>query len=130
MPPNHPALKVRANEQWRDVHFANDEVRCTRYEVVPKASSAIAQLAEVGGAVQAVLQDAFDTNEPLRVAGGRWSLSTIGRPKSSLLDLSNYRRVGAVPTAWLIPGAQRAGVTPMLIAAGLTINVVKRELAT
>jgi len=129
MTASHPALKARVNEQWRDVHCANDEVRCTRYEVVPKASSAVAQLAEVGGAVQAVVQDAFDTNRPLRVAGGRWSLSTIGKPKTSLLDLSNYRRIGAVPAAWLTAGSQPAGVSPMLIAAGMTINVVNRELA-
>jgi hypothetical protein len=128
MTASHRALKARLNEQWRDVHFANDEVRCTRYEIVPKASTAAAQLAEVGGALQAVVQDAFDTNQPLRVAGGRWSLSTIGKPKSTLLDLSNYRRIGAVPTAWLT-GAPAAGVSPLLIAAGMTINVVNRELA-
>jgi len=71
----HPALKVRQNEQWQDVHHANAEVRVTRYEVVPRAPSAEAQLLEIGGAVRAVLQDAFDRNEPLRVPGGRWSLS-------------------------------------------------------
>jgi hypothetical protein len=128
MPPRHPALRARLNEQWRDVHCANDEVRCTRYEVVPTAGTVTAQLAEVGGAIQAVLQDAFDTAQPLRVPGGRWSLSTIGKPKSSLLDLSNYRRIGAVAGTWL-NGAPPAGVTPMLIAAGMTVNVIHRELA-
>jgi hypothetical protein len=32
----HPALKRHANHAWRDVHCSNDEVRCTRYEVVPR----------------------------------------------------------------------------------------------
>src|SRR5690349_12792949 len=126
MPVNHPALKTRLNEQWRDVHHANDEVRVTRYEVVPKASTASAQLLEVGGAVRAVLQDAFDRNQPLRVPGGRWSLSTIGKPKSTLLDLSNYRRIGSVPSTWL--NTQDPSTAPMLVAAGMTVNVVNREL--
>lgn len=127
MPVKHPAIKARLNEQWQDVHHANDEVRVTRYEVIPTGSTPNAQLLEVGGAVQAVVQDAFDSNQPLRVPGGRWSLSTIGKPKSTLLDLSNYRRIGAVPTTWL--ARQDASVTPMLVAAGMTINVVNRELA-
>jgi hypothetical protein len=38
-----------------------------------------AQLAEVGGAVQAVLSDAFATNQLVRVGGGCWSLSNIAR---------------------------------------------------
>jgi hypothetical protein len=126
MPVTHPALKIRLNEQWRDVHHANDEVRVTRYEVVPKASTSNGQLLEVGGAVQSVLQDAFDRNQPLRVPGGRWSLSTIGKPKSTLLDLSNYRRIGKVPTTWL--DAQDPSISPMLVAAGMTVNVVNREL--
>jgi len=133
MPPQHPALKAHLNEEWRDIHFANDEVRCTRYEVVPSAGTVEGQLAEVGGAVLAVVRDAFDTNQPLRVPGGRWSLSNIGRPHSSLLDLSNYRRIGPVASPWLTPAyratAQHTGVDPMLIAAGITINVVHRELA-
>jgi hypothetical protein len=114
------------NEQWQDVHHANDEVRVTRYEVVPKASATEAQLLEVGSAVRAVVQDAFDSNQPLRVPGGRWSLSPIGKPKSTLLDLSNYRRIGKVPEAWL--SAQDPRISPMLVAAGMTINVVNREL--
>jgi hypothetical protein len=132
MPVLHPALKTHLDEEWRDVHFANDEVRCTRYEVVPSAATAQAQLAEVGGAIRAAVQNAFDTNQPLRVPGGRWSLSSIGKPLGSLLDLSNYRRIGAAPTAWLTSAyraaAQQTGVEPMLIAAGMTINVVNREL--
>lgn len=126
MPVTHPALKTRLNEQWQDVHHANDEVRVTRYEIVPKASSANAQLLEVGGAVQVVLQDAFDRNRPLRVPGGRWSLSSIGKPKSTLLDLSNYRRIGKVPATWL--RAEDPSISPMLVAAGMTVNVVNREL--
>lgn len=132
MPPQHPALKVHHNAEWRDVHFANDEVRCTRYEVVPTAASVEGQLAEVGGALRAALSGAFEENLPLRVPGGRWSLSNIGRPEGALLDLSNYRRVGPVPAAWLTPGFRAASaasaVEPMLIAAGVTINVVNREL--
>jgi hypothetical protein len=126
MPVTHPALKTRLNEQWQDVHHANDEVRVTRYEIVPKASTANGQLLEVGGAIRAVVQDAFDRNQPLRVPGGRWSLSTIGKPKSSLLDLSNYRRIGKVPSNWL--SAEEPSISPMLVAAGMTINVVNREL--
>jgi hypothetical protein len=126
MPPTHPALKIRLNEQWRDVHHANDEVRVTRYEIVPKASTSNAQLLEVGGAVQAVVEDAFARNQPLRVPGGRWSLSTIGKPKSTLLDLSNYRRIGKVPATWF--SEQDPAITPVLVAAGMTVNVVNREL--
>lgn len=133
MPVDHPAVKTRKNEQWRDVHFANDEVRCTRYEIVPKATTSAGRLADVGGAVRAVVQAAFDDNQPLRVPGGRWSLSTIGKPKSTLLDLSNYRRIGAVPANWLdedfAASAAAAGISPMLVAAGMTVNVVNRELA-
>jgi len=123
----HPALNTRLNEQWRDVHHANEEVRVTRYEIAPKAGTATAQLLEVGGAVRAVLQDAFDQNQPLRVPGGRWSLSSIGKPERTLLDLSNYRRIGKVPTPWL--REQDPRLSPMLIAAGMTVNVVNRELA-
>lgn len=76
----HPALKRHANHAWRDVHCSNDEVRCTRYEVVPRPGSSVkAHLAEVGGAVQAVLSDAFATNQLVRVGGGCWSLSNIAR---------------------------------------------------
>ncbi len=132
MSPQHPALKVHRDAEWRDVHFANDEVRCTRYEVVPRAASVEEQLAEVGGAIRAVVEHAFDSDQPLRVPGGRWSLSSIGRPQSLLLDLSNYRRIGPVPDAWLTPGyraaSRQSSVEPMLIAAGITINVVNREL--
>jgi len=127
MPVTHPAIKTRLNEQWQDVHHANDEVRVTRYEVVPKASTTEGQLLEVGGAVRAVVQDAFDSHQPLRVPGGRWSLSPIGKPKGTLLDLSNYRRIGPVPDAWL--DAQAPGISPMLVAAGMTVNVVNRELS-
>jgi hypothetical protein len=122
----HPALKTRVDEQWQDVHHSNAEVRVTRYEVVPKANSAEGQLLEVGGAVRAVLEDCFAKNEPLRVPGGRWSLSTIGKPQQLLLDLSNYRRIDHVPAAWL--ANQNLDVSPVLVAAGMTINVVNREL--
>lgn len=133
MPPSHRALKVRENEQWQDVHHANTEVRCTRCEITPKASSAAEQLAEIGGAVRAVVQHAFDTDEPLRVAGGRWSLSTIGKPKRLLLDIANYRRVAAVPASWLThefaAASQKSGISPMFVSGGTTVNVVNRELA-
>lgn len=122
----HPALRTRIDEQWQDVHHANAEVRVTRYEIVPKASSVEAQLLEIGGALRAVLQDSFDRNEPLRVPGGRWSLSTIGKPKNTLLDLSNYRRIDHVPITWLT--RQDAGISPILIAAGMTVNAINREL--
>lgn len=130
---SHRALRVRENEQWRDVHHANAEVRCTRCEVTPKAANAAEQLAEVGGAVRAVVQHAFDSDEPLRVAGGRWSLSTIGKPKRLLLDLASYRRVAAVPASWLTPefttASHKTDVTPMFISGSTTVNVVNRELA-
>jgi hypothetical protein len=126
MPVTHPAIKIRLNEQWRDVHHANDEVRVTRYEIVPKARTASAQLLEVGGAVRAVLEDAFARNEPLRVPGGRWSLSTIGRPKRTLLDLSNYRRIGKLSASW--QSRQDPRISPILVAAGMTVNVLNREL--
>jgi hypothetical protein len=123
----HPAIQTRLNEQWQDVHHANDEVRVTRYEIVPTANTSEAQLLEVGGAVRAVVQDAFESDQPLRVPGGRWSLSTIGRPQSTLLDLSNYRRIGKVPDTWLNQRDPR--ISAMLVGAGITINVVNRELA-
>ena len=85
MPVKHPAVKARLNEQWRDVHYANDEVRVHPLRGRTESQHGAARSwREVGGAVQAVVQDAFDTNQPLRVAGGRWSLSTIGKPKSTL----------------------------------------------
>lgn len=124
----HPAIRTRLNEQWRDVHHANDEVRVTRYEVVPTGSTSNAQLLEVGGAVRAVVQAAFDANQPLRVPGGRWSLSSIGKPEGTLLDLSNYRSIGKVPAAWL--DARDPSISPILVAAGMTINVVNRELSS
>lgn len=133
MPPNHPALTTHLDEQWRDIHFANDEVRCTRYEVTPQAGTLEGLLAEVGGAVRAVVAHAFATGQPLRVPGGRWSLSTIGKPHGSMLDLGNYRSIGAVMPAWLTPeyaaSSAQLGVSAMLVAAGMTINVVHRELA-
>jgi hypothetical protein len=133
MPPNHPALTTHLDEQWRDIHFANDEVRCTRYEVTPQAGTLEGLLAEVGGAVRAVVADAFDTGQPLRVPGGRWSLSTIGKPQGSMLDLGNYRSIGAVMPQWLTPEyaavSAQTGASATLIAAGMTINVVHRELA-
>jgi hypothetical protein len=133
MAAHHPALRVHANAVWRDVHFANDQVRCTRYEIVPTAPSTNDHLAEVGGALRAVLEETFRSAEPLRVGGGRWSLSTIAKPTGALLDLANYRRLGAVPPSWLTPSYLRAsqtvGTSPMLIAAGMSINAVNRELA-
>jgi len=133
MPPSHPALKIHKNAHWRDVHHANDAVRCTRYELTPRTGTTNEQLLDVGGALGAVLEFAIDEGEPLRTGGGRWSLSSIGRPKSALLDLGNHRRISAVPTTWLTPESQAssasAEVTPMLIAAGMTVNVVHRELA-
>lgn len=133
MTATHPALRARKNEQWQDVHHANPEVRVTRYEVLPTATTATAQLLEVGGAVRTAVQNAFDENQPLRVPGGRWSLSAIGRPKATLLDVSNYRRIGKLPAAWLTDDftseLASSGVAPMLVAAGMTINVINRELA-
>jgi hypothetical protein len=133
MHPNHPALTTHLDERWRDIHFANDEVRCTRYEITPRAGTLEGLLAEVGGAVRAVVANAFETGQPLRVPGGRWSLSTIGKPHGSMLDLGNYRSIGAVMPEWLTPEhaafSARAGVSTTLIAAGMTINVVHRELA-
>lgn len=128
MPAEHPALARLTNEAWRDVHSANDEVRCTRYEVRPSSNSGTASLLEVGGAIRAVLQEAFDEGEPVRVPGGRWSLSSIGRPQRVLLDLANYKRTGAVPGHWLGRAAP-PGVSPILISASMSINVVNRELA-
>jgi hypothetical protein len=129
---HHSALRVHPGTQWRDVHFANDPVICTRYEVAPTAGTALGQLAEVGGAVRAVLNDAFEHAEPVRVPGGRWSLSSISRPTGSLLDLGNYNKLGAVPPSWLssdfMLASQRAGRTPMLIAATMSVNAVNREL--
>lgn len=122
----HPALQIRVDEQWQDVHHANDEVRVTRLEVVPKAGSVEGQLLEVGGAVRAVLEDCFGKSEPVRVPGGRWSLSTIGKPHHLLLDLSNYRRIDHVPGAWL--SRQEPGISPVLVSASMTIHVINREL--
>ena len=125
---NHPAVHVLQNEQWRDVHFFNDGVRCTRYEVRWTGATLEEQLRNVGGGIQAVLKAAFDEAVPLRVPGGLWSLSTISKPTGAMLDLSNYRRLGKVPDAWL--GAAAAPpVVPMLVGAGITINVINRELA-
>jgi hypothetical protein len=133
MAANHPALTTHLDEQWRDVHFANDVVRCTRYEVTPRAGTLQGLLAEVGGAVRAVVADAFATGQPLRVPGGRWSLSTIGKPRASMLDLGNYRSIGPVMPQWLTPQyaalSAQSGVGATLIAAGMTVNVVNRELA-
>jgi hypothetical protein len=133
MPAKHPALKAHANNEWRDVHCANDAVRCVRYEITPQASTPTGRLADVGGALAAVLQHAFDEQLTVRAGGGRWSLSNIGRPKDLLLDIANHRSVGAVADTWLSAAyakdAQKAGVTPMFIAAGVTVNVVNRELA-
>jgi hypothetical protein len=133
MSPKHAALTTHLDERWRDIHFANDEVRCTRYEITPRAGTLEGLLAEVGGAVRAVVAHAFETGQPLRVPGGRWSLSTIGKPQGSMLDLGNYRSIGAVMPEWLTPeyaaSSAHAGVSTTLIAAGMTINVVHRELA-
>jgi FAD/FMN-containing dehydrogenase len=132
MPPSHPALRIHTDAEWRDVHSANDAVSCTRYEIAPTAAAPGEQLLEVGGALRAVLDDAFSTGAPLRTPGGRWSLSNIGRPQASLLDLANYRRIGAVSPSWLVPAAlarlQAAGVSPVLVAASMTVNAVNREL--
>lgn len=128
MPAKHPALARLTNEAWRDVHHANDEVRCTRYEVRPSSNSGTASLLEVGGAIQAVLQEAFDTNQPIRVPGGRWSLSNIGKPKKTLLDLANYQRTGLVPATWLT-GALPTGVQPALVSATASVGVIHRDLA-
>jgi hypothetical protein len=128
MPVNHPAVHVLENEQWRDVHFFNDRVRCTRYEIRWTGDSLEAQLRNVGAGVKAVLKEAFDRERPVRVPGGRWSLSTISKPSGALLDLSNYRRIGKVPEAWLAAAAAPP-VVPVLVGAGITINVINRELA-
>jgi len=125
---NHPAVHVLENELWRDVHFFNDGERCTRYEIRWLGASLEEQLRNVGAGISAVLKDAFDNARPLRVPGGRWSLSTISKPEGSMLDLSNYRRIGPVPAPWL-GAAAPAPVVPMLIGAGITINVINRELA-
>jgi hypothetical protein len=125
---NHPAVNVLEREQWRDVHFFNDGVRCTRYEVRWTGGTLEEQLRNVGAGVSAVLKEAFDRALPVRVPGGRWSLSTISKPSGSLLDLSNYRRIGKVPEAWLAD-AGAPPVVPVLIAGGITVNVINRELA-
>lgn len=125
---NHPAVHVLENEQWRDVHHFNDGVRCTRYEIRWTGNSLEEQLRNVGSGVSAVLKEAFAQGLPVRVPGGRWSLSTISKPTSSMLDLSNYRRIGKAPEAWLAAAAAPP-IVPVLIAAGMTVNVINRELA-
>jgi hypothetical protein len=125
---NHPAVHVLEDEQWRDVHFFNDGVRCTRYEIRWTGATLEEQLRNVGGGIKAVLKEAFDEGVPIRVPGGRWSLSTISKPTGAMLDLSNYRRLGKVPDAWLATAAAPP-VVPVLIGAGITINVINRELA-
>lgn len=125
---NHPAVHVLENEQWRDVHFFNDGVRCTRYEIRWTGSSLEEQLRNVGSGISAVLKEAFDRGLAVRVPGGRWSLSTISKPTGFMLDLSNYRRIGRVPEAFLAKAAP-APIVPMLIGAGITVNVINRELA-
>lgn len=133
MPPSHPALQINANAQWRDVHSANDPVVCTRYEIVPTAATATEQLLEIGGALRAVLDDAFTNGTALRVPGGRWSLSNVAKPTGSLLDLANYRRVGVAPPSWFNPASliatHAAGQTPLLVSASMSVNAVNRELA-
>jgi hypothetical protein len=129
----HPALRVHPGATWRDVHFANDPVVCTRYEITPTSTNLAGRLGEIGGALRAVLNDAFEHTRPIRVPGGRWSLSNIGRPTGALLDLANYRNIGGVPPSWLSPdflmSAQRAGKTPMLVAGSMSVNTANRELA-
>lgn len=125
---NHPAVHVLENEQWRDVHYFNDGVRCTRYEIRWTGRSLEEQLRNVGSGVSAVLKEAFDRGRPVRVPGGRWSLSTISKPSGAMLDLCNYRRLDRLPPAFLAKEAP-APIVPMLIAAGVTVNVVNRELA-
>ncbi len=92
MPVTHPAIQTRLNEQWQDVHHANAEVRVTRLR--SRAQSQHHRRAALGSGRRPCgpcCKHAFDSDQPLRVPGGRWSLSTIGKPKSMLLDLSNYR---------------------------------------
>jgi hypothetical protein len=133
MPASHPALQVNLNAQWRDVHSANDPVVCTRYELAPTAATATEQLLEVGGALRAVLNDTFTNGTSVRVPGGRWSLSNIAKPSGCLLDLANYRRLGAAPPSWFTPAAliatHAAGKTPVLVSASMSVNAVNRELA-
>lgn len=130
---SHPALRVHEGSKWRDVHFANEPVVCTRYEITPGATNLVARMGEIGGALRAVLNDAFEHTRPVRVPGGRWSLSNIGKPTGSMLDLANYRSIGAVPPSWLSPdflmAEQRLGKTPMLVAGSMSINTANRELA-
>lgn len=130
---NHPAISPQENHRWRDVHHANDEVRCTRYQLSPSISEVKGRTLEVGGALKAVVQDAFANKSPLRVGGGRWSLSNIGRPKQHLLDMANHRAIGRAPARWFsadyIDESTSAQRHPILVSGALTINVINRELA-
>ncbi|HTQ02443.1 MAG TPA: hypothetical protein VMI54_01260 [Polyangiaceae bacterium] len=133
MTASNPALQVDANAAWRDVHSANDPVVCTRYEITPTATNPTDRFREVGGALKAVLDDAFTNGTPLRVPGGRWSLSNIAKPSGALLDLANHRSIGLAPPSWFVPAgliaSHAAGVSPVLVSASMSVNAVNRELA-
>jgi len=130
--PSHPALRKETNYPWRDVHHANDPKKTTRYRVVPTASGAEARLNQVGGAIRSLLEHAFETEQVLRVQGGRWSLSDIGRPESLLLDLGNYVTAGVAWEAWkssdYAADAESRDVTPVLLAGSLAISSINEYL--
>lgn len=117
---------------WTNEHgtFARKNIR--RFLPIASPGGPLERWRAVGSAVNEAVTHAFAKDEPLRVDGGRWSLSKVGLPQKLALSLAAHDVLEKVPNSWL--GAAYATqleseeLTPMLVSASMKIERINRLL--
>lgn len=117
---------------WSNEHgtFVRKNIR--RLLPIASPGSPLERWRAVGTAVNEAVTHAFTKNEPLRVDGGRWSLSKVGLPQKLALSLAAHDVLERVPNSWL--GAAYSAqlgseeLTPMLVSASMKIERINRLL--
>lgn len=134
MPFEHPLVNQQTIN-WVNKHGTFDRSDVTRFlPVASPSGDALDRWQRVGEVLQAIVQYAFDNNEPLRPDGSRWSLSNIAQPDKLALSLAAHDVCVQVPALWVSQAyqaqLQQNELTPMLVSGSMKLHRLNRTLAT
>jgi hypothetical protein len=134
MPPTTIANVVQQTIDWTNLHGTFTTKNVTRFlPVASPSGNALERWRRVGSILQDVLKHAFDSGQPLRPDGSRWSLSNIGQPERLALSLAAHDVCEAVPAGWLTaPEAARlAGSqhSAMVVSGSMKIGRLNDQLS-
>jgi len=117
---------------WQNEHgtFLRKNIR--RFMPIASPAGGLERWRAIGSALKESIGHAFSSDQPLRVDGGRWSLSKIGLPQKLALSLAAHDVLERVPASWLgtAYSARLAAeeLTPMLVSSSMKIERINRLL--